>query len=302
MVVLASLVLFVALHLVPGDPARRLLGNQASQQQVAIKRHELGLDQPVLEQYWHWLKGVVTGDLGTSYGGDSVGQLVSNAFPVTLQLAVYALLLALVLSVLLAAIAVRRPGGAVDTTITVVSSLSASIPSFVWGLTFILLFSLTVRWLPSSGYVSPLEDPEAAVKSLVLPVVALSLPGIGTLARILRASMLDALAQPHAQFARSKGLAMQRLYLVHALKASAVPFVAAAGAEFAYILGDAVVVEYLFAIPGMGKLMIDSYGDREYPIILGVALVYTVLVVIGTAISDAVSSRVDPRVREAALA
>jgi peptide/nickel transport system permease protein len=161
----------------------------------------------------------------------------------------------------------------------------------------VLLFALSLNWLPSSGYVAPGENPVEWAKSMIMPCVALAMPTIGTLSRVARASLLETLDEPYVQFARSKGISRWRLYVSHALKNASVPIVVVAGAEFAYILGDAVVVETVFSLPGLGKLMIDSFLNRDYAVIQGVALVYTVLVVISGLIADLVSARLDPRVR-----
>jgi peptide/nickel transport system permease protein len=294
----ASVVVFIALHVLPGDPARQLLGKQATERQVEVKRAELGLDRPVLEQYWDWLNGLPRGDLGETFGGGQpVSDLVRRALPVTLQLALIALLIAFIVSLPIALVSVLRPGGWVDNGLTAVSVATTAVPTFVWGLFGVLLFALTLHWLPSSGYVAPGEDPIGWAKSMVMPCIALAMPTIGTLSRVARASLLETLDEPYIQFARSKGISRWRLYAGHALKNAWVPIVAVAGAEFAYILGDAVVVETIFSLPGLGKLMIDSFLNRDYAVIQGVALVYTLLVVISGLIADIVAARVDPRVR-----
>lgn len=298
----ASVVLFLALHILPGDPARRLLGIQASARAVAAKRHELGLDQSIVTQYWNWVAGFWHGNIGTSYASNqSVAELIRAAFPVTLQLVAYSLVLSIIVALPMAVVSVRRPGGVVDTVLTVVTVVSTSVPAFVWGLGMILVVSLSLRLLPSSGYVSPLTDPFTAVKSLAMPVVALALPSIGTIARVSRAALLDIQDEPYVQFARSKGISARRLALVHSLKAAAVPIIVICGTEFAYILGDSVVVETIFALPGMGKLMIDAFLARDYPIIQGVGLMYTILVVLASLIADTLSAEVDPRMRREVL-
>jgi peptide/nickel transport system permease protein len=294
----ASVVLFVALHVLPGDPARQLLGKQATEQQVEVKRHELGLDRPLVAQYWDWLNGLPQGDLGETFGAaQPVSQLVARALPVTLQLALIALLIAFIVSLPIALISALRPGGWLDSGLTAVSVATTAVPTFVWGLFGVLLFSISLRWLPSSGYVGPFTDPVVWAKSMVMPCIALAMPTIGTLSRVARSALLETLDEPYVQFARSKGISRWRLYVGHALKNASVPIIVVAGAEFAYILGDAVVVETVFSLPGMGKLMIDSFLNRDYAVIQGVAIVYTVLVVISGLIADLVSAELDPRVR-----
>lgn len=297
-VVLASIVLFAALQVLPGDPARRILGTHASQEQVDAKRAELGLDRPLVEQYGDWASGIPAGDLGTSLGsGQSVGSLVSAGLPVTLQLVLLALAIALLFAIPIAIVSAAKPGGWVDNALTAVTVISTSVPTFVWGLGMVLLFSLTLKLLPSSGYVAFSSDPLGWLKAMIMPAVALAMPSIGTLGRVGRAALLESMNEPFIHFARSKGLGRARLYLVHALKHAAIPIVAVAGAEFAYILGDAVVVEWIFALPGTGKLMIDAFNQRDFPIIQGVALVYTVLVVLGGLIADLLQAKLDPRMR-----
>jgi peptide/nickel transport system permease protein len=294
----ASAVLFVLLRVVPGDPARQLLGKQATERQLDTLRAELGLDQPLIEQYWEWLKGLPTGDLGETIGAaEPVSNLIESALPVTLQLAVLALVIAMLVALPIALFSATRPGGKVDTALTAVSVLATSVPTFVWGLMMVLLFSLTFTLLPSSGYVPFSEDPVNWAKSMVMPAVALAMPTIGTMSRVARASMLEALEQPYVQFAHSKGIRQTRIVLVHGLKNAAVPIVAVGGAEFGYILGDAVIVESIFSMPGMGKLMIDAFLDRDYAIIQGAAIVYTILVVMSGLLADLVSAKLDPRIR-----
>jgi peptide/nickel transport system permease protein len=294
----ASLVLFVMLRVVPGDPARQLLGKQATQEQVDQLRAEVGLDKPMIEQYWDWVKGIPTGDLGETIGtGEPVTGLITHALPVTLQLTILAVVIATLIGLPVALFSASRPGGKVDTALTWFSVLATSIPTFVWGLTMVLLFSLTLKLLPSSGYVPFGENPVQWAKSMVMPAFALAMPTIGTLSRVARASMLETLDEPYVQFARSKGISQNRLLLVHGLKNAAVPIVAVAAAEFGYLLGDAVIVETIFSLPGMGKLMIDAFLDRDYAIIQGAGIVYTILVVMSGLLADVVSAKIDPRIR-----
>jgi peptide/nickel transport system permease protein len=296
---LASFALFLALNLLPGDPARRLLGNRASPEQVAVVRDRLGLDQPVMNRYVSWLAGVVQGDLGASFGSATpVREMVARALPVTLLLASSALVVALLLAIPTALLSVTRPGGVVDGLLTVTSVVSTSVPTFVWGLSFILVFALAARLLPSSGYVSVLDDPFGAVRSLALPVLAMALPSVGFLARVARAAMLELMQEPAMQFARAKGLSPSRLLLVHSLRPASVAVISVAGVEFAYLLGDTVVIEWVFSLPGLGKLLIDAFLQREYLVIQGVAVVFTMAVLLSSLVTDLVSALIDPRVRE----
>lgn len=294
----ASVVLFLVLRIVPGDPARQILGKQATEKQIEQKQEELGLDEPLVEQYWEWASGIPRGDLGETYAASlPVSTLVRDAIPVTLQLAVLALFIAAAVALPMALFSISHPGGRLDTTLTALSVFSIAVPTFVWGLVLVLIFSLTLSVLPSSGYVPLGEDPTGWARSMIMPAIALAMPTIGTLSRVSRAAMLETMDQPYMQFARSKGLSGKRLLAVHCLKASAVPIIAVAGAEFAYILGDAVIVETIFSLPGMGKLMIDSFLDRDYAVIQGVAIVFTIVVVLSALLADIAQAKIDPRIK-----
>jgi peptide/nickel transport system permease protein len=299
---LISMVLFVVLRLLPGDPARSVLGLRATAAQLRAERHVLGLDKPLVVQFADFASNALRGNLGRSIqSGDPVTSDLAHALPVTLELIISALVLAVVVGVALGATAAIRRGGAIDKFITVLASINSGVPSFVWGLVLVLIVSLGFRLLPSAGYVSPFSDPAAGIKSLLLPVIALSLPSIGIMARISRAVLVDVLDQPYIQFARSKGVGRMRIYMLHALKNGAVPIVALIGTEFAYILGDTIAVESVFAMPGVGKLMLDAFLARDYPMIQGVALVIAITVMVVTLLSDLASFALDRRIMQRAV-
>jgi peptide/nickel transport system permease protein len=176
--------------------------------------------------------------------------------------------------------------------------ISSSVPSFVWGLSLVLILSLTFRLLPAAGYVSPLENPLGGVKSLILPVLALSLPASGVVGRVSRAALIETLQEPYTQFARSKGIGPARIYGVHALKNTAVPVITILGTEFAYILGDSIAVEWVFSLPGLGRLMMTAFLGRDYPVIQGAAILITIAVVLVTLVVDLLSVALDRRLRD----
>jgi peptide/nickel transport system permease protein len=295
---LASVVLFIALHVLPGDPARRLLGTQATIQQVEAKRRQLGLDRPLPVQYEGWLVGALHGDLGTSLVSDEpVSTLLRQAVPVTVQLGLLALVLSLALGVLIALVSAARPGGVVDTALTFYSVMASSVPSFVWGLVLVLVVSLTFRLLPAGGYVSLISNPVEAIRTLALPVIALSLPSVGVFARVGRAALIEVLHEPYIQFARSKGVGWFSIYVTHGLRNVAASLITLSGAELAYIIGDAIAVEWVFSIPGVGKLMMDAFLARDYTTIEGAAVAITLIVVLANLVADLVTAQVDPRVR-----
>ncbi len=299
--VIASILVFLAVYLLPGDPARRLLGNQASAEQIAAKREQLGLDEPLILQFGSWLLGALRGDLGSSFTShQSVAMMIGNALPVTLQIAAGALLLAVCIALPVAFASARNPGGPVDSALTYVSVALTSLPAFVWGLGFVLLFALTFSVLPSSGFISPWTDPVGGLRSLILPVTALALPSAGMIARVARTAIIDVMEEPYIQYANAKGLGLMRIRRVHVLKSVAAPILNVAAVEFIFLLGDAVVVETVFSLPGLGKLMVDSFFGRDYPVIQGVALLFCVLVLLTNLLADISSALVDPRIRKAA--
>jgi peptide/nickel transport system permease protein len=220
---------------------------------------------------------------------------------VTLLLVALAMIVAAVLGIALGVVAVRRPGGLVDRGVTAYAALLSALPAFVWGLCLVLVVSLTLRWLPSFGYVSPFTHPRQGVESLVMPVLALSLPPMGVITRIVRVTLNESLQGDYIAFARSKGLSARRLVLVHALRGAAVPISAIIGTEFAYTLGDAVAVESVFGIPGVGNLLLNSFLQRDYPTIQGAVIVLTLVVVLVTTLSDLSAAKFDPRIRDAAM-
>lgn len=185
---------------------------------------------------------------------------------------------------------------------TVYSALMSALPAFVWGLALVLLLSLTFRLLPPIGFVSPFTDPLQGLRTILMPVIALALPAMGVITRITRVTLLESLRAPSVDFARSKGISNARVLIVHSLKNSAVPISAIIGTEFAYTLGDAVAVESIFAIPGVGQLLLNSFLQRDYPIIQGAVVVLTVIVVLITLVTDLTAAGFDPRIRDQALA
>lgn len=301
MLVAASILVFLAVYLLPGDPARRLLGNQATEAQVAAMRQRLGLEDPLPVQFVNWALNAVQGDLGTSFSNNqSVLWLVGNAMPVTLQIALFSLILALAIALPVAFISAKNPGGATDSMLTYVSVALTSVPAFVWGLGFVLLFALTLALLPSSGFVSPWTNPGEGIRSMILPVTALALPSSGMIARVARTAIIEVTEEPFIQYANAKGLTPRRVRAPHVLKSVAPPVINISAVEFIFLLGDAVVVETVFSLPGMGKLMVDSFFSRDYPVIQGVALVFCVLVLLTNLVADISSATVDPRVKKAA--
>lgn len=297
--IIASFVIFATLQLLPGDPARRLMGNMATDQQLEALRESLGLNRSIIVQYFDWLWNLLHGDLGSSFGaGQSVTSLVAAALPITLQLGIYSLILALLVAIPLAFQSAKRPGGILDSLLSVISISFTSLPAFVWGLGFVLFFSLTLTLFPSSGYIAPWENPVESIRSFALPVLALALPTAGIIARVGRSAIVDTSSSAFVTYAKAKGISQARLRYVHILKAVSAPLITLAGVEFIFLLGDAVAVETVFSLPGMGRLMVVSFFNRDYPVIQGCAVVFIALVLLANIIAEILAAWADPRVKE----
>ena len=290
-VLFVTLVVAVMLRF-SGDPAvAQFQGASApTAEQLQQIRTALGLDQPVWLQYLHFLGGVLRGDFGTSFrGGTSVGSLIRQALPPTVLLALCSLLLSLALSLPLGVYAAVHRGRLGDQLIRFFTLLGLSFPNFWLGIMLVLIFGVTLRWLPPSGY-------EGAA-SLVLPSVTLGLILTSTTVRLLRASLLDVLSSQYVTVARSKGLSERRVLYSHALRNTAIPVITFIGLQFGGLVGGVVVVEQVFAWPGMGLLALQAISNRDYPVLQGAVTVLALLVVLINLLVDLSYGLFDPRVR-----
>lgn len=290
-VLFVTLVVAVMLRF-SGDPAvAQFQGASApTAEQLQQIRTALGLDQPVWLQYLHFLGGVLRGDFGTSFrGGTSVGSLIRQALPPTVLLALCSLLLSLALSLPLGVYAAVHRGRLGDQLIRFFTLLGLSFPNFWLGIMLVLIFGVTLRWLPPSGY-------EGAA-SLVLPSVTLGLILTSTTVRLLRASLLDVLSSQYVTVARSKGLSERRVLYKHALRNTAIPVITFIGLQFGGLVGGVVVVEQVFAWPGMGLLALQAISNRDYPVLQGAVTVLALLVVLINLLVDLSYGLFDPRVR-----
>ena len=290
-VLFVTLVVAVMLRF-SGDPAvAQFQGASApTAEQLQQIRTALGLDQPVWLQYLHFLGGVLRGDFGTSFrGGTSVGSLIRQALPPTVLLALCSLLLSLALSLPLGVYAAVHRGRLGDQLIRFFTLLGLSFPNFWLGIMLVLIFGVTLRWLPPSGY-------EGAA-SLVLPSVTLGLILTSTTVRLLRASLLDVLSSQYVTVARSKGLSERRVLYNHALRNTAIPVITFIGLQFGGLVGGVVVVEQVFAWPGMGLLALQAISNRDYPVLQGAVTVLALLVVLINLLVDLSYGLFDPRVR-----
>ena len=281
---------FALIHLIPGDPAQAMLGENASEQDVQALRERLGLDRPLLTQYGAFLRGVVRGDLGTSLRtGVPVADEITTRVPATLELAAASMTVAIAFAIPLGIVAAVRRGTVVDHIATTVSLAGISIPNFWLGPLLAIVFSIWLGWLPVSG--------RGTLAHLVLPSVSLGASLAAILARMTRASLLEELREPYVVAARARGASRLRAVLRHAFRNSLIPVVTLLGLQFGAVLTGAVITETIFAWPGIGRLLIQSIGFRDYPLVQGCILFIAVTYVGVNLLTDLMYGVLDPRIR-----
>lgn len=294
-----SILVFAFLHMIPGDPAITLAGENATAQQIADIRSNLGLNLPLWKQYATWLGGVIQGDLGSSlFSNVHVTTIISQRLPVTLSITGLALVLAVIVAVPAAILAATRRGRPTDTAITLVTSLGLAIPHFFLGLLLVLLFAITLGWLPATGYIPFAVSPIGWLSHIILPAFALGMTAAAELTRQLRGALTETLAADYVRTARAKGL-RRHAVMGHASKNAAIPAVTVFGFQVAFLLGGSAIIEKLFAIPGVGSLAIDSVLRRDIPVIQGVVLMSALIVVATNLIVDLAYRWLNPRMRNA---
>lgn len=293
-----SVLVFAIIHLVPGDPVRLALGTRFDQETYDALRSRAGLDQPLLQQYVSWLGGVVQGDFGVSFrSGQTVLSMVTERLPATLSLAGAAVVVALLIALPLGVLSAIRQGSRTDTIATAISQFGISVPDFWMGILLILLFSLTLGWLPASGYVGLSEDPLEWVKRLILPGVTVGVVSGAVLTRFVRSSVLESLGQDFVRTAQSKGLSERRIIREHVLPNALVPVITVTGLQLAYLLSGVVVVEAVFAWPGLGQLALDAVQDRDYPVLQGAVMLFAGFFLLVNLLVDLLYAVVDPRIQ-----
>lgn len=296
---LVSFIVFSLVVLVPGDPAVTLAGENPTAREIQQVRERLGLDDPFLVRYAHWAAGAITGDLGVSlYSSQTVWGAIIARLPVTLSLVLLSLGFALVAGVAIGTIAGLRPGTLLDRLATFVASIGLAVPYFWVGMVLILLLAIEVSVFPAVGYVRFGESPLAWLHHLALPAAALGLQPAAMVARQARASMRDVLQEDYIRTARAKGLTPLRIVGKHGLKNAAIPTVTVASNQFARLIGATLVIEQLFALPGIGKLAYDSVFSRDLPMVQGVVLVAAVLILLMNLTVDVSYGYFNPRIRQ----
>ncbi|WP_186388088.1 ABC transporter permease [Stappia sp. TSB10P1A] len=294
----ASLLVFLFVHLIPGDPAAVLLGDSATPEEIASLTRELGLDQPLYTQYLLWLGNVLQGDLGTSiFFRIPVTAVIADGAETSILLALMTMVWIVILGVPIGVVAASYRGTWVDQVTSGGAMLFASVPTFWLGLYLILIFSVTLGWLPSSGYPSIRDTGGLAnLRYLLLPSFTLAAPNAALIIRLVRASMLDVQREDHVRTARAKGLAPWKVSVKHVFRNALIAVAAAFGFTFAALVSEAVVTETVFSLPGIGRLVVQSILRRDYPVIQGVILVIVVLYMVINLLVDLAYARLDPRV------
>jgi peptide/nickel transport system permease protein len=293
-----TLIVFIVMHLVPGDPALALAGTDASQAEIDQLRHQLGIDRPLVVQLTTWYAHLVQGNLGRSFLlGQSVTQSLLTRAPVTLSLAVASMVLTLVTGIPLGILAAVRQNSWIDEIVMTTALLGVSVPNFWLALMFIYLFAVALGWLPVGGYVPFDTNPIQWLRSITLPTLSLSLMQVGLLARMTRSSMLEVLREDYMRSARSKGLSQRVTVWRHGLANAMIPISTVIGLMFGPLLGGAVVIETVYSMPGIGRLIVNGILHRDYPVIQGGLLVTSVVFVALNILVDVCYVCLDPRVR-----
>jgi peptide/nickel transport system permease protein len=293
-----TLLTFLIAALLPGDLAVATLGDEATPEKVAALRHEMGIDQPLVLQYLHWLGGALEGDLGRSVRtGEQVLSAIFQRLPVTLELMLFAQLIALAIGVPLGIWCAVRGGGAFDRLMSAIAFGKLSVPAFMLAIILIYVFSVRLKLLPATGYVPLDEDIVGNMRSFVLPAVTLGFGEWPVLMRVLRSDMIATLQEDYIAMARAKGLKPWRILLVHALKPSSLTLVTVTGINIGRLIGGAVLVETIFALPGIGRLLIGAIYTRDLVIVQGVVLFVATAFVLVNFVVDMLYGVLDPRIR-----
>jgi len=297
-VLFSTFVVFMVIHLIPGDAAAVLAGPNATPEALAAIRKEMGLDQPLLVQYILWLGHLLQGDLGKStLSGQPITKLLQARAPATLELAVTAMLISMALALPLGVLSATHVRGRLEWFISTVQSLWLAIPSFWAGILAIILFALVLRWLPPGGRVADGNNIGDSIKSLILPATTLALYLAATLSRFLKFNLLEVFYDDFVRTARAKGLNEQAVIYKHALRNAMLPVITILGVQFAGLLGGAIIIESVFSWPGVGGMMIDGIANRDYAVVQGGLLLLVMLFVVMNLVVDLTYAFIDPRIR-----
>lgn len=296
--VLVSMVVFVLFQIIPGDPVLNILGLEADEHQIAALREELGTDLPVHIRYINWAKGMLRGDAGNSMRfGSPVTDLIKSRLPVTLSLTIMSLGIAILVAIPLGIIAARNSGKWSDFIISIITQLGMAVPSFWLGIILLLVFGVKLKWIRPGVYIPWNESIPGAFKSLLLPSIAIAIPAIATIVRYLRTTVIEQLKLDYVRTAYSKGLAKNNIVYSHVLKNALIPVVTVMGMITASILGGSLIIEQVFALPGIGRLFISSISFRDYYLVQGMVMYIATAIILINLIVDVIYKFLDPRIK-----
>ena len=295
---LISLLAFLAFQLIPGDPTTKLLGNDYTPERAAALRHELGLDRNVLVRYWDWLTGFVTGDMGASYNyGMSVAQVMQGKGAVTAVLSVMAWLLVIAISIPLGIALARWQGRRIDRVFVAMNQVFMAIPPFFLGILFTYVFGLVLKLFVPGGFVSPQESFWGFLGYLVFPALAIAIPKAAMVTKLLSSSILNQMDEDYVRTAYSRGNSRWGVLRGHVLRNAILPVVTFAAMTLADIVAGSIIVEQVFALPGLGRLLLSSIGNRDYPVVQCIVVIIAFVVVFMNYLADVVTQYIDPRIR-----
>ncbi len=295
--IVASIVIFAVIEVIPGDPAAFMLGVNARPDTIAVLRAEMGLDQPVLLRYFDWVTGLLRGDFGQSWTYKTpVSDLIADRIWVSLPLAIYALLLSTLIAFPAGIYAASRRGGAGDVTIMGATQLGVAIPNFWFAMILVLIFAINMRWFSAGGFAG-WDNPLFALKSLTLPAIALALPQAAILARVMRSSLLDMLGEDFIRTARAKGLTRRQALWRHAVRNALIPVLTIIGLQFSFLLAGGIIIEQVFFLPGLGRLIFQSISARDLIVVESVVMLLVFVVILVNFLVDLAYAAVDPRLR-----
>jgi peptide/nickel transport system permease protein len=295
--IVASIVIFAVVEVIPGDPAAFMLGVNARPDTIAALRAEMGLDEPLIARYAAWVGGMVQGDFGVSWTYKTpVATLIADRIWVSLPLAIYALALSTLVAFPAGIYAASRRGGAGDTAIMGATQLGVAIPNFWFAMILVLIFAINLRWFSAGGFPG-WADPFAALKALTLPAIALALPQAAILARVMRSSLLDMLGEDFIRTARAKGLSRRQALWRHALRNALIPVLTIIGLQFSFLLAGAIIIEQVFFLPGLGRLIFQAISARDLIVVESVVMLLVFTVIVVNFIVDLTYAAVDPRLR-----
>ena len=296
--VAASVLVFLVMEVVPGDSAAYMLGIGATDESIAALRSELGLDQPRLQRYFSWVYGMLRGNFGVSYTyAVPVSGLIAERLEVSLPLALLALALSTAIAIPVGVLAAARRNSTVDASVMGVTQLGIAIPNFWFALLLVLLFSVTLHWFSAGGFPGWNEGVVTGLKALLLPAVSLALPQASILARVMRSALIDELGEDYIRTARAKGLSERRTLWVHAVRNALIPVLTIMGLQFSFLLAGAVIIENVFFLPGLGRLVFQAITQRDLIVVESVVLLLVAAVVIVNFVVDLAYAAVDPRLR-----